>query len=97
MNSEMKAKYDKMSKSDIKTWFRRNEFKLTYRDNWRTVIKYGSGCFNRNGRYFRVRNNGSDCAWVVDVSEPVANFDRWANSTEIREIPLEKFMSEYMR
>jgi hypothetical protein len=87
----------KMSKSDMKTWFRINGFKLTYRDNWRTVIKYGSGCFGRNGRYFRLRKNGLGRTWVVDVSEPVANFDRWANSTEIREIPLEKFMSEYMR
>lgn len=88
---------NKMSKSDIKTWFKRNGFKLIWRDNWRTVIQYNSGGFSRNGRFFRLRKNGPDRTWVVDVSEPVANFDRWANSTEIREIPLEKFMSEYMK
>jgi hypothetical protein len=86
-----------MSKSDIKTWFKRNGFGLTYRDNWRNVIKYNCGCFSRNGRYFRLRGNGPERTWVVDVSEPAANFDRWANSTEIREIPLEKFMSEYSK
>ena len=87
----------KMSKSDMKTWFRRNGFRLICRDNWRTVLKYGSGGFIRNDRFFRLRKNGPGRTWVVDVSEPVANFDRWANSTEIREIPLEKFMSEYSK
>lgn len=86
-----------MSKSDIKTWFKINGFGLTYRDNWRNVIKYNCGCFSRNSRYFRLRKNGPGRTWVVDVSEPAANFDRWANSTEIREIPLEKFMSDYMK
>lgn len=86
-----------MSKSDIKTWFRINGFRLTYRDNWRIVIKYGCGCFSRNGRYYRLRSNGPGKTWVVDVSELAPNFDRWANSAEIRDIPLEKFMSEYSK
>lgn len=88
---------NKLSKSEMKTWFRRNGFKLTHKDNWRIVIKYGCGCFKRNGRFYRLRNNGPGKTWVVDVSEPIADFDRWANSTEIRDIPLEKFMMEYNR
>ena len=88
---------NKLSKSGMKTWFKMNGFRLTYRDNWRTVLKYGCGCFARNNRYYRLRNNGPGNTWVVDVSESIPDFDRWANSTEIRDIPLEKFMMEYNR
>ena len=87
----------KMSKSDIKTWFRMNGFKLHYRDNWRTVLKYGCGTFVRNNRFYRLRNNGPGYTWVVDVSCLVPDFDRWANSSELRDIPLEHFMMEYNR
>jgi hypothetical protein len=85
----------RLSKSEIKTWFRRNGFRLCYRDNWRIVIKYGCGTFRRNGRYYRLRGNGPGKTWVVDISEPTETFDRWANSSDTRDIPLEKFMMEY--
>jgi len=100
LNNELEVQQmivSKMSKSDMKTWFKMNGFRLMYKESWRTVLKYGSGCFIRNGRYYRLRNNGPGGLWVVDVSEPVADFDRWANSAEIRDIPLAKFIVEYNR
>jgi hypothetical protein len=91
----MNKDFNKMSKSDIKTWFKLNGFKLTYSDNWRNVMKYGCGVFSFKNRYYRVRNNGPDSTWVVDVSEPIQDFDRWANSALMRDIPLQEFMKEY--
>ncbi len=72
-------------KSAIKTWFRRNGFQPEH-GPWRECRGY----MTRSGRRFRVRDD------VVDISEPYAQFDRWANSREAT-LPLCIFMVEYAR
>jgi hypothetical protein len=72
-------------KSVIKTWFRRNGFAPEH-GPWRECRGY----MTRSGRRFRVRGD------LVDISEPYAQFDRWANSREAT-MPLCIFMVEYAR
>lgn len=52
----------------------------------------------RAGRFYRFRSNqhefsGGEVRWTVDVSCPVVDFDRWANSQEQHAVPLEEFMA----
>lgn len=64
-----------MSRSEFKTRLRRAGFKVL-RDFW------GRGCMITllAGRYYRVRFEDTQC--LVDQSCKLADFDRWANSTE---------------
>ena len=80
----------KMNKSTIKTWFKRNGFKPD-----------GGGAFRRDwdychkdGRHYRIRDNekGVD-GFVVDTSD--LDFDKWANSVEIRAQPVQEFILGY--
>lgn len=81
-----------MNRSSIKTWFRKNGFKPHGKPGtWRTAMKYST--FKRNDRLYRVRQNQG--VWVVDVSEPLCQFDRWANSREVDGESLEKFTKSF--
>lgn len=64
-----------LSRSEFKTRLRLAGFKVP-RDFW------GRGCMItlRAGRYYRVRFENTQC--LVDQSCKLADFDRWANSTE---------------
>ena len=82
-----------MNRSSIKTWFRRTGFKPHgVPGNWRDAMKYG--VFKRNDRLYRVRRNQG--AWVIDVSEPLSTFDRWANSRETDGASLETFVKSFL-
>ena len=81
-----------MNRSSLKTWFRKNGFKPHgVPGNWRSVMQYG--VFKRSDRLYRVRQNGG--VWVVDVSEPLHQFDRWANSREVDGADLEEFVKSF--
>ena len=87
-----------LSKSKLKTWIKRNGFKPGFLSNPRNFLKYS--LVKRNNRYFRFRANehefhGGEKRWVVDVSCPIEDFDRWANSCDEHAIPLEEFMKRY--
>ena len=78
-----------MNDSSIKTWFSRRGFKPAgYGSNSRNWFSKNRAC-RWKGRLFRIRK--VDGQWQVDVSEPIAQFDRWANSTE-RTVALKCFM-----
>lgn len=80
-----------MNDSTVKNWFARNGFKpIGWRSNRRNWFssRHGRSC-QKFGRAFRIRQEAG--TWVVDISEPVAQFDRWANSTECT-IKLESFV-----
>jgi hypothetical protein len=82
-----------MNRSSIKTWFRRNGFEPHgVPGNWRDAMKYG--VFKRNDRLYRVRQNQG--TWVIDVSEPLCQFDRWANSREVDGASLETFVKSFL-
>lgn len=82
-----------MNRSSIKTWFRRTGFEPHgVPGNWRDAMKYG--VFKRNDRLYRVRRNQG--VWVVDVSEPLSTFDRWANSREVDSASLETFVKSFL-
>lgn len=70
-----------MNDSFIKSWFKRNYFKpIGWRSNSRNWFTNSHGrCCTKFGRIFRIRREDN---WVVDISEPIHQFDRWANSTE---------------
>jgi hypothetical protein len=86
-----------VNRSWIKTWCRRNGCKTS---GWRRFRGYGV----RKGCPFRIRWKERDpiaaSGWVhlahpvVDIGEPVTDFDRWANST-VRTIALRDFMREF--
>lgn len=75
-----------MISSSLKTWLKRNGFKGEGKP--RQPIRETKGYVERSGRKFRIR------ADVVDISEPIPDFDRWANSTE-RTVTLEEFKKEF--
>ena len=71
-----------MNGGAIKNWFARNGFKpVGWRSNRRNWFSASGGrSCQKFGRIFRIRQEAG--GWVVDVSEPAAQFDRWANSRE---------------
>lgn len=70
-----------MNDSTIKSWFARNGFKPAgWGSNSRNWFSTNRAC-QKWGRLFRIRKK--DGEWLVDVSEPVSQFDRWANSTQL--------------
>ena len=76
-----------MNRSTIKTWFKRNGFKVKY-GAFRREWKY---CY-KGGRHYRIRNNEKGASgFVVDTSD--LDFDRWANSTEIHAQPIAEFIT----
>ena len=79
-----------MNRSTIKTWFKRNCFKPDGGGAFRKCWQY---C-HKDGRHYRIRANepGVD-GFVVDISD--LDFDRWANSTEIRAQPVQEFIAAY--
>ncbi len=92
-----------LSKSKLRTWIKRNKFKLprgySTRDK-RSLLKYGGCTVKRNNRYYRFRNNehqfsGGEKRWVVDISCRLDDFDRWANSTEDHAVEFDEFMKRY--
>lgn len=87
-----------LSKSKLKTWLKRKGFKPTYGDTYRDCLK--CGVLSKNGRYYRFRSNehefeGGEKRWTVDVSCPIDDFDRWANSCDEHAVELEEFMKRY--
>ena len=80
-----------MNRSSIKTFFKRNGFKPDSR--YSTMRAYRLAYCHKNGRHYRIRNNTESGNWCVDVSD--LNFDRWANSTESYEMPIEDFIKSY--
>lgn len=80
-----------MNGSSVKNWFARHGFKpVGWRSNPRNwfSVSHGRTC-QKFGRVFRIRQEAG--AWVVDISEPRAQFDRWANSREST-VELESFV-----
>lgn len=87
-----------LSKSKLKTWLKRKGFKPAFRSNTRNFLKYS--LVKRSNCYFRFRTNEHEFesnvkSWTVDVSCPIEDFDRWANSCDEYAIPLEDFMKRY--
>lgn len=82
-----------LSKSKLKTLLRLNDFAPKY-GAWRDVMSHGQ--FVKQGRYYRLRGNehefsGGKKRWVVDVSVPCEDFDRWANSQRLHALSLDQF------
>lgn len=75
-----------MTNSKLKTWLRRNGFRCEGRP--RQAMRACNGYVERSGRKFRFRDN------VVDISCPIEDFDRWANSTE-HTVPTEVFIKTW--
>lgn len=83
------------SASEFKTFLKRKGFEVP-----RDFYKRGS-IAKRDNRLYRFRwwshtyKNGNysfPTSFKVDISEPVQNFDRWANSTE-KTITFEEFLN----
>lgn len=78
-----------MNDSTIKSWFARRGFKPAgWGSNSRNWFSKNRAC-QKWGRLFRILRR--DGEWTVDVSEPVSQFDRWANSTQLT-VSLDSFM-----
>ena len=77
-----------LSRSEFKTRLRLAGFKVL-RDFW------GRGCMItlHAGRYYRVRFESTLC--LVDQSCKLADFDRWANSTE-QVLAFNEFAQEFL-
>jgi hypothetical protein len=77
-----------LSRSRLKTWLRKQGYQPHgYRQCWRHCWRFG--VFKKGDRLYRFR----DCGRIVDVSEPLAKFDRWANSSEYRAVPQQLFIA----
>ena len=75
-----------MSRSEFKTLLKRRGYEVP-----RDLYKYG--CVVRRGdRMYRFRYWGKE-GFVVDISCPVSEFDRWANSCE-KTIPFLEWQNE---
>ncbi len=81
------APLNTLSRSQLKTWLRKHGYKPHGKTCWRHCWRYG--VFKKGDRLYRFR----DCGRIVDVSEPLAKFDRWANSSEYRAVPQQLFIA----
>ena len=80
-----------MNKSYVKNWFNRHGFKPCGNSTKRDAIKYG--CYKYRNRLFRPRRVNGE--WVVDVSCPIPEFDRWANSRAVDAQPWIEFTLQH--
>lgn len=95
-------KVSKAEKQQLKTWLRRNRFKPAHSYSWRTFLKYEMMArkgdrlyrFRTNENEFRQPENYVPQGFTVDVSCPIADFDRWANSSEQSGVPIAEWLLE---
>ncbi len=71
-----RAQLHGMSPSQFKTMLKRRGYKVS-----RDFFKAGS-IATYKGRLYRFRWWGQDGEFFVDMSCPISEFDRWANSTD---------------
>ena len=83
----MKLRPQVLSRSELKNWLRKHGYRPHGNNCWRHCWRFG--VFRKGDRLYRFR----DCGYIVDISQPLETFDRWANSCEYRAVPQQLFLS----